>query len=111
MDVYLNSVEDDNIVDIEFILRIRISVSCNKIVSFTTVYQTFTCLTAQLRKAFENPFLPFPKQALVFTCPQYKSFENTVGKGEIAHNEQFFFPFLTVFSFRLENFLAIFIKF
>ena len=32
---------------------------------------------------------PFPKQALVFTCLQYKSFENTVGKGEIAHNEQF----------------------
>ena len=31
----------------------------------------------------------FPKQALVFTCLQYKSFENTVGKGEIAHNEQF----------------------
>ena len=22
-------------------------------------------------------------------CLQYKSFENTVGKGEIAHNEQF----------------------
>ena len=32
---------------------------------------------------------PFPKQALVFTCLQYKSFENTVGKGEIAHNKQF----------------------
>ena len=32
---------------------------------------------------------PFPKQALVFTCLQDKSFENTVGKGEIAHNEQF----------------------
>ena len=32
--------------------------------------------------------LPFPKQALVFTCLQYKSFENTVGKGEIALNEQ-----------------------
>ena len=30
---------------------------------------------------------------MVFTCLQYKSFENTVGKGEIAHNEQFFlFP-------------------
>ena len=27
---------------------------------------------------------PFPKQALVFTCLQYKSFENTAGKGEIA---------------------------
>ena len=33
--------------------------------------------------------LPFPKQALVFTCLQYKSFENIAGKGEIARNEQF----------------------
>ena len=32
---------------------------------------------------------PFPKQALVFMCLQYKYFENTVGKGEIARNEQF----------------------
>ena len=31
----------------------------------------------------------FPKQALVFTCLQYKFFENTVGKGEIAHYKQF----------------------
>ena len=31
-------------------------------------------------KILENP---------VFTCLQYKSLENTVGKGEIAHNEQF----------------------
>ena len=30
-----------------------------------------------------------PKQALVFTCLQYKSFENTAGKEEIARNEQF----------------------
>ena len=41
----------------------------------------------------------FPKQALVFTCLQYKSFENSVGKGEIARDEQFllfpliFYPF------------------
>ena len=47
---------------------------------------------------------PFPKQALVFTCLQYKSFENTEGKGEIAPNKQFLF-FPTVFSTRLENFL------
>ena len=33
--------------------------------------------------------LPFPKQALVFMCLQYKSFENKVGNREIAHNEQF----------------------
>ena len=32
---------------------------------------------------------PVPKKALVFTCLQYKSFENSVGKGEIARNEQF----------------------
>ena len=35
-----------------------------------------------------SPILPFHKQALVFTCLQYKSFKNTVGKGEIA-----FYPF------------------
>ena len=47
---------------------------------------------------------PFPKQALVFTCLQYKPLENTVEKGEIAPDEQFLlFPqcFLPV----LENFL------
>ena len=31
----------------------------------------------------------FPKQALVITCLQYKSFESNVGKREIAHDEQF----------------------
>ena len=31
---------------------------------------------------------PFPEQALFFMCLQYKSLENTVGKGEIARNEQ-----------------------
>ena len=35
------------------------------------------------------PYQPFPKQALVFTCLQYKSFENTVGKGEIAQPASF----------------------
>ena len=35
------------------------------------------------------PPCSFALQALVFTCLQYKSFENTVGKGEIARNEQF----------------------
>ena len=33
--------------------------------------------------------LTLSKQALVLTCLQYKSFENTAGKGENAHNEQF----------------------
>ena len=38
---------------------------------------------------FDTSVKPFPKQDLVFTCLHYKSFENTVGKGEIAHNQQF----------------------
>ena len=42
---------------------------------------------------------PFPNKPLFFTCLQSKSFENTVGKGEIAS------PFPTLFSIFLENFL------
>ena len=38
-----------------------------------------------------NDISPFLKKALVFMCLQYKSFENIVRKGEIAHNEQFLF--------------------
>ena len=49
--------------------------------------------------------LTLSKQTLAFTCLQYKSFENTVGKGEIARNEQFLL-FPTVFSTRLENYLT-----
>ena len=45
---------------------------------------------------------PFKKQDLVFTCLLYKSFKNTVGKGEIASNKQcFLFP--TAFSTLFEN--------
>ena len=53
----------------------------------------------------------FPKQALVFTCLKYKSFvENTVGKGEIAGNEQFLLFPLSVF-YPFEKLSAIFVKF
>ena len=51
---------------------------------------------------FNYHFIPPPKQALVFTCLRYNSFENTVGKGEIALNEQIS-PFPTVFSTLLER--------
>ena len=37
----------------------------------------------------EETLLSLPKKTQVFMCLQYKSFENTVGKEEIAHNEQF----------------------
>ena len=36
---------------------------------------------------------PFPKKALVFRCLRYKSFENTVGKGENADNQHFLLSF------------------
>ena len=42
----------------------------------------------------------FPKQALVLTCLQYKSFENTVRKGEIAHDEQFLLFLQCFYLFR-----------
>ena len=42
-----------------------------------------------LKSGFLDYYEPFPKQALVFTRLQYKPFENTVGKAEIALNEQF----------------------
>ena len=40
---------------------------------------------------------PFAKQALIFTCLQYKSFKYAVGKGEIARKRAIS-PFPTVFS-------------
>ena len=43
-------------------------------------------ITEDTKKIYFNPF---NKQALVFTCVQYKSFENTVEKIEIARIEQF----------------------
>ena len=46
-----------------------------------------------------DSFMPFPNKHWFFTCLQYKSFENTAGKGEIASDEQFLlFPqcFLSV---------------
>ena len=52
---------------------------------------------------------PFPKQALFFTCLQYKSFENTAGKGEIACNEQFLLSHGVFYPF--EQLSSIFIKF
>ena len=48
--------------------------------------------------------LTLSQTSLVFTCLQYKAFENTVGKGEIC-SKRAISPFLTVFSTRLKNFL------
>ena len=39
-------------------------------------------------------YKPFPKQAWVFTCLQYKPLGNTVGKGEIAFSHSVFYPFV-----------------
>ena len=42
-----------------------------------------------ISNGINHDIIHLTKQALVFTCLQYKSSENTVGKGEIARNEQF----------------------
>ena len=54
---------------------------------------------------------PFPKQDLIFMCLQYKSFENTVGKGEIAHNSFAHKEQFLIFSQCFGKLAAIFIKF
>ena len=63
-------------------------------------FSYYTCIFLEVRLSLLLRFIcqvqmsrshlqPFPKQALVFMCLQFKSFENTVGKEEIAHNEQY----------------------
>ena len=68
---------------------------------FSTMFTKAVCLRFIKSQDCIEKGLPFPKQALVFTCLQYKSFENSVGKGEIACNEQFLlFPlcFLSIWK-------------
>ena len=53
-----------------------------------------TCLVrVSLIKTSQNPIQvlinPQPNKSWFFTCLQYKSFENTIGKEEIARYEQF----------------------
>ena len=63
---------------------------------FNSICSTFKSVANRVHKSF---YWLFPKQALVFTCLHYKSFENTAGKGEIARDEHFLlFPqcFLTI---------------
>ena len=54
-----------------------------------------------LKPRFQVFFNPFQNKPCFFTCLQYKSFENTVGKGEIARNEQFLlFPLCFLYPFK-----------
>ena len=64
---------------------------------FSTLYGTYFSLTLS-------------QTSPGFTCLKYKSFENTVGKGEIARNEQFLLFPHSVFN-PLGEFSAIFVKF
>ena len=57
------------------------------------------------KKEYHNLLYPFPNKPWVLCVCSTNLFENTVGKGEIARNEQFLL-FPTVFSTLLENFLS-----
>ena len=52
---------------------------------------------------------PFPKQDLVFTYLQYKSFENTVGKRHMLEMSNF--SFFHSFFYPFEELSALFIRF
>ena len=72
--------------------------------SFVSLQRPIMCLFCLLKTAvWKITDLNLSQQALVFTCLQYKSFENIVGKGEIACYEklllfsQCFLPFLRTF--------------
>ena len=56
---------------------------CLGVYGISTVFQLFNGDSSPIYVSWTI----FPKQALVFTCQRCKSFENTVGKGEIARNE------------------------
>ena len=58
----------------------------------------------------QEDFNPYPKQALVCTFLLYRSLKNTVGKGEIARNEQFLLFPKSVFCL-FGELSAIFIQF
>ena len=80
----------------------RYIVNCN---IFFLVLFSFCIVYMQCPLTLKSVDQPFPKQALVFMCLQYKSFENTVGKGDIAQNEQCllfpqcFLPFWRTFCY------------
>ena len=62
------------------------------------VFHSYISLVPQNAALCGNGLInPFPNKPLFSHCLYYKSFENTVRKGEIAHNEQFS-PFPTAFS-------------
>ena len=79
--------------------------ACCPSFGFVLVCKDFLCVDI-----FQDLINPFPKQPWFFTRLLYKSFENTMGKGEIARNEQFLlFPqcFLPIFPPHFENFLPL----
>ena len=70
---------------------------CNPVLKIGNInvrqFPGFPCLQYDLAYKMSCSCWPFSKQAQFFTCVYYKSFENTMGKGEIARIEQFFlFP-------------------
>ena len=60
---------------------------CQKDCGYKTYLQQWFTFDFRQDNQIPTRQKPFPKQALVFTCLQCKSFENTVEKVEIARNE------------------------
>ena len=81
------------LISTEIRLRNTVAYKTKKLFQFPKllhIKQNRSGIRVQLNGALtERGLTLFPNQVLVFMCLQDKSFENTVGKGEIARNEQF----------------------
>ena len=64
----------------------------------STNFDWLDCMANQKLCCFLMLLNPVPNKPVLFTCVQHKSFKNTVGKGEIARDEQFL-HFQQVFFF------------
>ena len=67
----------------------RMRSACTYVLIDFALYRPLLYPLFLLTKPHSMQLNPFPKQTPIFTCLQYKSFENTVGKGEIARTEHF----------------------
>ena len=60
--------------------------TCNQNIPFS--HNVFISFYPYSLFIYFNLLNPFPNKSCFFTCLLYKSFENTLGKGDIARNEQ-----------------------
>ena len=69
--------------------KLYLSLSLKVWIMCEGVYHHFLLLHCFQKLALSGNVNPFPNKPWLFTGLLYKTLENTMGKNEIAHNEQF----------------------